>query len=161
LRAFDVDDALFTQTAANLVVNPATPLGIVDGANHEWQASARIDNDTPVTAPLFGQAHDQWLASADRIGLTIENRLSAFTSPGAAFAQQAFIEKKFAGFAITVMPVPGPSGGLALVAGLGVLGLASAWRRRRRSGCDAPEALHPSGAASGQETAYFGALVLR
>jgi hypothetical protein len=43
---------------------------------------------------MFGQAHDQWLDSADQIGLTIENRLSAFTSPGALFVQQAFIKKE-------------------------------------------------------------------
>jgi len=130
LRAYDIADSLSTQTAADLSVNPATPLSIIDGANHNWQASARIDDNTPVTPPLFGQAHDQWLGTADQVSLTIENRLSAFTSPGAQFAQQAFIEKKFAGVAITVMPVPEPAGGLAVLAGLALLGVAV--RRRSR-----------------------------
>lgn len=130
LRAYDIDDSLFTQTAANLVVNPATPLNIIDGANHDWQSSSLIDNSTPVTPPLFGGAgHNGWLGTADKISLTIENRLSAFTSPGALFAQQAFIEKKFAGVAISVMAVPEPAGFLGMLAGLAFVALGA----RRRS----------------------------
>ncbi len=129
LRAFDAANPVPTQTASDLFVNPATPLNIVDAANHDWQASARIDNATPVTPPLFGMPQNGWLATADQIGVTIENRLIAFTSPGGLFAQQAFIEKKFVGIAIAVMPVPGPSGALAVLAGLALIG-AAAWRRR-------------------------------
>lgn len=128
LRAFDFANPIYTQTAADLVVNPATPIGVIDGANHNWQASSLIDNTTPVT-PVFGRADNGWLVTADKVGLTIENRLSAFTSPGAQFAQLAFIEKKFTGVAITVMPVPEPSALAALLGGFGLVG----WARARRN----------------------------
>lgn len=130
VRAFDVNNSLSTQTAASLVVNPLTPRNINDGANHDWQASAEITNDTPVLPPLFGHGTDHWLASADEIGLTLENRLNAFTQPGQTFAQSAFIEKKFAGVGVTVMSaVPEASGALTVLTGfLGLLGFV---RRRK------------------------------
>ena len=129
VRAFDVNNSLSTQTDSSLVVNPLTPLNLNDGANHDWQASAEITNDTPVLPPLFGTGTNNWLGSASEVGLTLENRLSTYTQPGETFAQFAFIEKKFAGVGVTVMSaVPDASGSLSMLAGL--LGLFGFVRRR-------------------------------
>jgi len=127
LRAFNLANPVFTQTSNNLVVNPLTPLALNDGVNHDWQASALIDGTTGVTS---GQ-QNVIQSGASNVGLTIENRLRAFTQPGGTGVQQAFIEKKFAGTGVTVTvnPVPLPPSFALLASGL----LVAVWLSRRRS----------------------------
>lgn len=124
LRAFNLASALYTQTTAQLQVNPSTPLTVSDGLNHDWNATARIDASTaPVPLP-FGTVSNVIQSNPDQVGLTIENRLTAFTDPNATGFRQAFIEKKFAGVQMTVAPpsaVPLPPSMALLAAGLGAL----------------------------------------
>lgn len=127
LRAFDIANPIFTQTTSNLAVNPLTPLNLNDGINHDWQASASITGSTPV---IPGQTN-VIASGATSVGLTLENRLTAYTDPSGIGLQQAFIEKKFAGtgITVTVSPVPVPPALGLLVAGLA--GLSWVGRRRR------------------------------
>ena len=124
LRAFNTAQFLTTQTSANLAVNPLTPLTINDGGNHNWSASARIDASTPAALPsLFNVIQ----TNPQEVGLTVENRLTAYTDPLDAGFRQAFIEKKFVGVGVQVTVVPAavplpPSAALTL-AGLAVIAL--------------------------------------
>lgn len=128
LRAFDIADSLDTQTTNSLVVNPLTPLTLADGINHDWTATARIDASTvPVPGP--GGAVNVILSNPDAVGLTIENRLTAFTDPATTGFRQAFIEKKFAGVELRVSPVPAPPA--LWTFGAGILALGFMLRRAR------------------------------
>ena len=40
ILAFDGANFAATDTAASLIVSASTPLSIIDGLNHDWQASA-------------------------------------------------------------------------------------------------------------------------
>lgn len=132
LRAFDLVQPLTTQTTANLLVSALTPLNINDGANHDWSASARIDASTPTVLPSLFNAIT---AGSGRVGMTIENRLTAYTDPASSGFREAFIEKKFVGVGlqVTVTPAPVPLPPTAALTLLGLTGLAVVARRRRRS----------------------------
>ena len=132
MRAFNTGQALTTQTSANLVVNPLTPLTLNDGNNHDWSASARIDASTPTALPsLFNVIN----SNPSEVGLTLENRLLAYTDPSGSGFRQAFIEKKFVGVGVqvTVLPaaVPLPPSAALTIAGLAAIALLA--HRRNRS----------------------------
>ncbi len=129
LRAFNLADSLNTQTTSSLQVSPLTPLTLADGLNHDWSAAARIDASTAAVPGPFGSALNVILSNPDAVGLTIENRLTAFTDPATGGFRQAFIEKKFAGVQLQVSPVPAPPALWMLAAGLLVLGFMG--RRQR------------------------------
>lgn len=127
LRAFDASLPGSARAVADLSLS--APLNLADGANHNWVASARVDQFTPLVGiggPVIG-------AGVRSVGLEIDTTLSAYTDAAAAGLRQAFIENKFAGLQITILPaatVPAP-GTLALAA-LALLGLAAT--RGRRAG---------------------------
>lgn len=126
LRGFNVANASFTQTTANLALSPLTPLTLADGANHDWLAGATLDASTPVL-PLPGFTNV--IASRpDVMGLILENRLSAYTDAAQGGLLQAFIEKKVAGVVLTVSPVPETGTWLSFGTGLCLLGLRLARR---------------------------------
>lgn len=130
LRAFNIADANLTQTSDNLAVNPSTPLTINDGTNRNWNASAHIDSST--AADLFGIGQNVILSKPSEVGITIENRLLAFTDRDRFGFREALIEKKFAGVQMTVMPlspVPLPPAVALLAAGLSMMVFMG--RRRR------------------------------
>ena len=131
LRAFNTAQALTTQTSANLMVNPLTPLNINDGNNHNWVADARIDASTPMALPTLFNVISTMPQEVD---LTIENRLTAYTVPSGSDFREAFIEKKFVGVGVqvTVLPAAGPlppSAALTM-AGLAVIALLAHRRGR-------------------------------
>jgi hypothetical protein len=128
LRAFDLANSLNTQTTNSLVVSPLTPLTLVDGINHDWTASARIDAST-AAVPGPGGAINVIVSNPDAVGLTIENRLLAYTEPTGSGFREAFIEKKFSGVSLTVSPVPAPPALWMFGAGMVALGI---YRRRAR-----------------------------
>lgn len=118
LRAFDQSNPLFTQTTSAITPTGSLPLTVIDGATHNWSATAQIDAST---VPLTGGT--AWLGQAGTIDLTIENLLTAYTAPGAG-PQDAFIEKKFNGAQVSVVPatpvpLPGSLGLLATAVALG------------------------------------------
>lgn len=128
LRAFNVASSLVTQTTNALTVNPLTPLTLNDGLLHDWNANARIDSSTsPVPVP-FGTVQNVILSNPEAVGLTIENRLTAYTDPAGSGLREAFIEKKFAGVQLTVTPpsaVPLPAAAWLMLSGIGALGVAA------------------------------------
>lgn len=131
LRAFNTAQALTTQTSANLLVNPLTPLNINDGNNHNWVAGARIDAFSPMALPsLFNVI----TTMPEEVDLTIENRLTAYTDPAVSGFREAFIEKKFVGVGVqvTVLPaaVPLPPSAALTLAGLAVIALLAHRRGR-------------------------------
>lgn len=127
LIAFDVANSLQTMTPVPLAVG--SPLTLADGQLHDWVATASVgplSTSTPLLPflpPLTG-----WLDDSERVGLTIENLLEAYTAPGVA-PSLAFVEKKFQGVQVTVSMVPEPATWAAMIAGLALLGL-----RLRRDG---------------------------
>ena len=131
LRAFNTAQALTTQTSANLMVNPLTPLNINDGNNHNWVADARIDASTPMALPTLFNVISTMPQEVD---LTIENRLTAYTVPSGSDFREAFIEKKFVGVGVqvTVLPaaVPLPPSAALTLAGLAVIALLAHRRGR-------------------------------
>ena len=132
MRAFNTGQALTTQTSANLIVNPLTALTINDGNNQNWSASARIDAFTSAALPsLFNVIN----SNPNEVGLTLENRLTAYTDPSGSGFRQAFIEKKFVGVGVQVTVLPAavplrPSAALT-IAGLAAIALLA--HRRNRS----------------------------
>ena len=125
LRAFDGANFANTNTSAALIVSALTPLTIIDGGNHEWMASASINNSTLSQAGVSG-----WLSGASVVNITVENLLTAYTE-SAAGPEQAFIEKKAIGVGLVVTSaVPEPGVWSSLSAGLFVLGLMAARRNR-------------------------------
>ncbi len=116
LQAFDLH-APSSSVSAALVLNGLTPLDLDDGLNHDWLAGAQLDTASLGTSSL---------------GLSIENRLEAYTDAAAGGLRQAFIEKKFAGVAVDVstfaVPEPGTLAGVTTALVL----LATLLDRRRR-----------------------------
>lgn len=107
LRAFDASadaNPVLTQTSSNLMLSPTTPLNINDGLNHDWFATASINNTSNTV--ISGNAG--WLSNATKVGFTVENILKAYSSGSGL--QSAFIEKKFAGVGLVItsaVPEPG------------------------------------------------------
>ena len=126
LRAFDPSNSVFTQTSNNISVNSATPLTVNDGANHDWAAAATINSSTATIIP----GGNPWLSSASSVGLTLQNNLSAYTSPTDMGPLEALVEKKFDGVSLTVTPVPLPASVWLFASGVGLIGGV----RRRRLG---------------------------
>ena len=125
LRAFDGANFIATNTASSLVVSSSTPLNIIDGANHDWQASASITNATASKSGLTG-----WLSNSKVVNVTVENLLTAYTEIGPG-PEQAFIEKKAVGVGLVVSAIPEPSVWSSLSAGLFLLGLMSTRRKNQ------------------------------
>lgn len=122
LRAFNASNPIYTQTSDNIAVSGATPLNSADGANHDWVASASINTATPTIIPPISGGVDPWLSGASTVGLTLQNNLSAYTSPTDSDIRRAMVEKKFAGVEIMVAPVPLPAALWLFVSGLGLVG---------------------------------------
>jgi hypothetical protein len=118
LIAFDVNNALQTYTPKPITVSASTPLSLADGLLHDWVASSVVDSSStslptlPFLPPVAG-----WLDDTARVGITIENLLSAYTAAGIA-PSEAFIEKKFTGVGLTISAVPEPATWALLVPGL-------------------------------------------
>ena len=126
LRAFDGANFAATNTAASLIVSANTPLTIIDGLNHDWQASASITNTTASKFGLTG-----WLSNANIVNITVENLLTAYTEAGSG-PEQAFIEKKAIGVGLIVTSaVPEPGVWSSLSAGLFLLGLMATRRKNK------------------------------
>jgi hypothetical protein len=114
-----------TLTVSNLVINPLTPLNIIDGADHNWYGTASISNSTPTVTP----GNNPWLGSASTIDLALQNTLTATTFPGSG-QQQAFIQEKFSGVEIMIDPVAVPLPGALWLMGSGLAGIAG-FRRKK------------------------------
>lgn len=126
LRAFDGANFAATNTSASLIVSSSTPLNLIDGVNHDWQASASITNATAAKSGLTG-----WLSSANVVNITVENLLTAYTEAGPG-PEQAFIEKKAIGVGLVVTSaVPEPGVWSSLSAGLFLLGMMASRRNNR------------------------------
>ena len=126
LRAFDGANFAATNTSASLIVSSSTPLNIIDGSNHDWQASASITNATASKSGLTG-----WLSSANVVNITVENLLTAYTEAGPG-PEQAFIEKKAIGVGLVVTSaVPEPGVWSSLSAGLFLLGMMASRRKNK------------------------------
>lgn len=132
LRAFNLDSPINTQTTAFLAPAAGTPLDFRDGALHEWSAAAHIDGSTAPTAvpSIFGIASNVIQSLPNRVGITVENQLTAYTDAESSGPRLAFIEKKFAGVQMTVAPVPLPPSLALLGAGLGAILLVVQRRQR-------------------------------
>lgn len=127
LRAFDGANFAATNTSSSLIVSSATPLNIIDGSNHDWQASASITNSTASKSGLTG-----WLSNANIVNITVENLLTAYTEAGVG-PEQAFIEKKAIGVGLIVTSaVPEPGVWSSLSAGLFLLGMMASRRKNNR-----------------------------
>ena len=124
IRAFDGANFAATDTAASLIVSASTPLSIIDGLNHDWQASPWITNTTASKFGLIG-----WLSSAYIVYITVENLFTAYTEAGSG-PKQAFIEKKAIGVGLIVTSAVPESGVWSLLsAGLFLLGLMATRRK--------------------------------
>ena len=66
LRAFNGAYFAAINTAASLIVSANTPLSIIDGLNHDWQASESITNTTASKFGLTG-----WLSSSNIVNITV------------------------------------------------------------------------------------------
>ncbi len=118
LIAFDTGNSLQTYTPTPIVVSAGTPLTLADGALHDWVASSVVNASSSSLPPLPGLLPlTGWLDDAARVGVSIENLLSAYTAPGVN-PSEAFIEKKFAGIQLTVSPVPEPGTWALMLSGL-------------------------------------------
>lgn len=127
VRAFDTARFAATNSSSSLIVSDTTPLNIIDGNNHDWQASASINSATISKSGLAN-----WLSSADIVNVTIENLLTAYTTSGFG-PQQAFIEKKAVGMTVGLVvtsAVPEPDLWGSLAAGLFFVGLMTTRRGR-------------------------------
>lgn len=123
LRAFDGANFAATNTSSSLIVSALTPLNIIDGNNHDWEASASITNATASKSGLIG-----WLSNANIVNITVENLLTAYTEAGSG-PEQAFIEKKAVGVGLLVTSaVPEPGVWSSLSAGLFLLGMMASRR---------------------------------
>jgi len=122
LRAFNTANPINSQTNRFLTVNPATPLNINDGSLHDWIASSTITTATAPVLPTFLGGVNALANNARTVGITIENTLTAFTPPGVAPPQQAFIEKKFAGVSLVVTPIPEVPTPVLMLGGLALVG---------------------------------------
>jgi hypothetical protein len=123
LRAFDGANFAATNTSSSLIVSALTPLNIIDGNNHDWEASASITNATASKSGLIG-----WLSNANIVNITVENLLTAYTEAGPG-PEQAFIEKKAVGVGLLVTSaVPEPGVWSSLSAGLFLLGMMASRR---------------------------------
>ncbi len=123
LRAFDGANFAATNTSSSLIVSVLTPLNIIDGNNHDWEASASITNATASKSGLIG-----WLSNANIVNITVENLLTAYTEAGSG-PEQAFIEKKAVGVGLLVTSaVPEPGVWSSLSAGLFLLGMMASRR---------------------------------
>lgn len=118
LRAFDPSNSVFTQTSNNIAVSAATSLKINDDVNHNWVAGASINNSTSTIIP----GGNPWLSSASSVGLTLQNNLSAYTSPTDSGLLEAMVEKKFDGVSLTVTPVPLPAAAWLFASGIALFG---------------------------------------
>ena len=117
LRVFDLAAPL---TRANEGIATAGALTVRDGVNHNWDASAEL--------ALTGT---QW-SDTRGVNVTIENLLGAYTDSADPGRKQAFVEKKFVGLSVGVVPaVPEPESYALMLAGLGMLGLAAKRRSHR------------------------------
>lgn len=126
LRAFDGANFAATNTSASLIVSSSTPLNIIDGSNHDWQATASITNSTASKSGLMG-----WLSNANVVNITVENLLTAYTEAGPG-PEQAFIEKKAIGVGLVVTSaVPEPGVWSSLSAGLFLLGMMGSRRKNK------------------------------
>lgn len=126
LRGFDGVNFAATNTSAPLIVSSSTPLNIIDGFNHDWQASASITNATASKSGLTG-----WLSNASIVNITVENLLTAYSEaePG---PKQAFIEKKAVGIGLVVASaVPEPGVWSSLSAGLFLLSMMGSRRKNK------------------------------
>lgn len=87
-------------------------LTIKDGLTHNWTSTSSISLSTP-----------QW-QNIRSVNYTIENLLEAYTDSSNVGPKLAFIEKKFAGSAISlvVTPVPEPASYAMMIAGLVLIG---------------------------------------
>jgi len=110
---FTVHDEAFITSPSDLTIN--------DNAFHKWSAGASID----LTGAMW--------KNTSAINLTIENVLGATTT---GFPSMAFIQKKFAGAAISVGVVPPasvPVPAALWLFGSGLLGLIGVARREQRT----------------------------
>lgn len=109
IRLFDPENS-FVQYTDPLV--PQSNLAINDGNSHDWTATAAITN----------------FPGSNEVVVTLQNILTASTT---LLGTSAFIEKKFEGIQITVVPIPAA----AWLFGSGLVGL-GLMRRRRRTGAE-------------------------
>lgn len=115
-RAFSLSNPLFDISNS---ITTSSNLTIRDGLQHNWVANSNLN------LASLGLAPNQV------VNYTIENLLRAYTDISDLGIKQAFIEKKFSGFSITVSPVPEPSTVISMLAGLGLLGFLISCRNRR------------------------------
>jgi len=110
IRLFDPEDP-FNQFTDHLTTS--SDLTIADGNTHDWVATAALG-----------------FSGANEVVITLQNILTASTT---LIGSSAFIEKKFEGVQITVVPIPAA----AWLFGSGLLGL-GLMRRRRNAGAAQP-----------------------
>jgi hypothetical protein len=111
IRLFDPEDP-FNQFTDQLTTS--SDLTINDGNTHDWEATAALG-----------------FSGSNEVVITLQNILTASST---LLGSSAFIEKKFEGVQITVVPIPAA----AWLFGSGLLGLGL--MRRRRNAVSAPPA---------------------
>ena len=119
IRAFDVANPLPLSSHLTNNIIATSPLNMIDGLNHDWNATAALNLAS--------------FATVQTINLTLENLLDAYTDALDTGPKSAFIEKKFVGVSLSIVttPVPEAHNWAMMMTGLGLVGFQLRRRQNR------------------------------